>query len=624
MHTIDYVIIIIYLIALISLGVYLQKQGGKSIDSFFLGDRKMPWWALGASGMSSNFDVSGTMIIVAMIYALGLKGFFIELRGGIVLIMAFLMVFMGKWNRRAQVMTAAEWMELRFGRDKAGNAARLLSATANLLFAVAVVTYFAQGGGIFLGTILGIDPDIAMLGIVGLSTIYTVASGLYGVVYTDVLQGFLVFFAIVFTCFMAFFYYPLPDEFLVSVPLIGEGFQTLSVTYNSWTDIIPSWTMNLPGQYGQYNMFGIAILFYLFKTTIEGSGGSGGYLIQRYYAAKSDREAGLLSLFWIFLLSFRWPFVVSIAMMGITWGATNPVIENPEQVLPAVISTMIPIGMTGIIIAGLIAAAMSTFDSVVNSGAAYWVKDIYQRFINPDASEKKLVSHSRWASVAIVLTGLLLTKQFTNINEIWGWLTMGLGSGLIIPQVIRWYWWRFNGYGFATGVIFGMAAAFAKLFFFPDFTEYEMFMFVASISLTGCLLGTFATPAVDDSILENFYRVTRPFGFWGKTKQTLSRTNLERVEKENKRDILSTFYAVPWMLLMCITPMLFMVRLWSAFFPALLMLLMLSVALYFSWFRHLSDEVDLDGEAGLRPDGTPEFMSENNSNITSDDSMNRK
>ena len=305
MATIDYAIIIFYLVTLIAFGVWLQRKASQSIDSFFLGDRNMPWWALGASGMSSNFDVSGTMIIVAMIYALGLKGFYIELRGGIVLIMAFLMIFMGKWNRRAQVMTVAEWMQLRFGRDRAGNMARILAAVANLTFAIAVVTYFAQGGGIFLGTILDIDPDLAMYGIVGLASIYTITSGLYGVVYTDVVQGILVFFAIIVTCFIAFFYYPLADTFQVSVPLMDEGFKTLSVNINDWSDMLPGWTLDLPGAYSQYNLFGIGIIFYLAKTTIEGSGGSGGYLIQRYYAAKSDREAGLLSLFWIFLLSFR-------------------------------------------------------------------------------------------------------------------------------------------------------------------------------------------------------------------------------------------------------------------------------------------------------------------------------
>ncbi len=599
MHPIDYTIIAVYLLALIAFGVYLQRKASKSIDSFFLGDRNMPWWALGASGMSSNFDVSGTMIIVAMVYALGLKGFFIELRGGIVLVMAFLMVFMGKWNRRAQVMTAAEWMELRFGRDKAGNAARILSASANLLFAVTVVTYFAQGGGIFLAKILDINAELATIGIIGLSTIYTVASGLYGVVYTDVVQGFLVFFAIVFTCAIAFINYPLAETFKVSVPLIGEGFKTLNVNFDNWTNVLPSWKMNLPGEYGQYNLFGIAIIFYLFKTTIEGSGGSGGYLIQRYYAAKNDREAGLLSLFWIFLLSFRWPFVVAIAMMGIAWGASNSVIQNPEEVLPEVLSTMIPVGITGIVIAGLIAAAMSTFDSVVNSGAAYWVKDIYQRFINPEATESTLVKHSRWSSVVIVIIGYLLTKQFENINDIWGWLTMGLGSGLIIPQVIRWYWWRFNGYGFAAGVFAGMIAAFSQLIFFPDFTEYELFIFVASISFTACIIGTYATPAVSDDILINFYKVTRPFGFWKSVKETMPEEKMEAVDAENKRDILSTFFAVPWMLTLCITPMLFMVRKWSEFSISMTLLVMLSIALYFSWFRHLSTENNLDDDNSL-------------------------
>jgi Na+/proline symporter len=594
MHNIDLLIVIVYLAGLIGLGLYLQRRASKSIDSFFLGDRNMPWWALGASGMSSNFDVSGTMVIVAMIYALGLKGFFIELRGGIVLVMAFLMVFMGKWNRRAQVMTAAEWMELRFGRNKAGNTARVLSAAGNLLFAVTVVTYFAQGGGVFLSTLLGIDPDFATWAIIGLATIYTVASGLYGVVYTDVFQGIFVFFSIIAVIVMAFLYYPLPETFQVSVPLLQNGFTTLSTTLSDWSNIIPNWQMELPGAYSKYNLFGIAILFYLLKTTIEGSGGSGGYLIQRYFAAKSDREAGLLSVFWIFLLSFRWPFVVAIAVMGISYGVSETVIQNPEEVLPSVILNMIPVGLKGLIIAGLIAAAMSTFDSVVNSGAAYWVKDIYQRFLNQDATEKALVMQSRLASIIIVVIGVLLTEYFDSINDIWGWLTMGLGSGLIIPQVIRWYWWRFNGYGFAAGVFTGMTAAFVQLIFFPDFTEYQVFMFVAGSSLVASILFTYLTPPVEDAVLENFYRTTRPFGFWKHIREALPADRIQRVQKENRRDIFSTVIAVPWMLLMCITPMFLVIRQWESFGISLGILAVLSVLLYKNWFVHLSEENTLD------------------------------
>ena len=109
MERLDLIIITVYLLAIVVVGLLLQKRASKDIDSYFLGDRKLPWWVLWASGMASNTDIAGTMINTAFIYALGTKGFFIEIRGGVTLIMAFLMVFMGKWNRRSKVMTQAEW-----------------------------------------------------------------------------------------------------------------------------------------------------------------------------------------------------------------------------------------------------------------------------------------------------------------------------------------------------------------------------------------------------------------------------------------------------------------------------------------------------------------------------------
>ena len=118
-------------------------------------------------------------------------------------------------------------------------------------------------------------------------------------------------------------------------------------------------------------------------------------------------------------------------------------------------------------IAGLIAAAMSTFDSLVNSGAAYWVKDIYQNIINPKATEKQLVFQSRISSVIMVLIGLLFTLGISSINEIWGWLTMGIGAGLTAPLFIRWYWWRINGFRFSFGIVFGMISAIFMKFYAP-------------------------------------------------------------------------------------------------------------------------------------------------------------
>lgn len=598
MHLVDHIIIAIYLVVLVSIGLYMKNRAGKSADSFFLGNRKMSWWALGSSGMASNLDVSGTMIIVAFIYAIGIQGLFIEIRGGVVLIMAFLMIFMGKWNRRARVMTVAEWMKLRFGTGTQGNLARLLSAVANIMFTVAIVTYFAQGAGIFLGSILGINPAVAALLMIVLASLYTVASGLYGVVYTDVFQGFLIFFTVIYVCILAFVRFDLPEEFLVSVPLFEGGFRTIQVSLSEWSRVLPSWKMDLPGEYSRYNLFGIAVLFYLFKTTIEGSGGTGGYLIQRYFAARNDREAGLLSLFWIVLLSFRWPFVVAIAIIGISIGLTGSVIENPEEVLPIVIMNELPIGITGMLVAGLIAAAMSTFDSVVNAGAAYWVKDIYHRFLNPRASERQLVLHSRLSSVAIVVVGILFTFTFRNLNDIWSWITMGLGAGLIIPQIIRWYWWRFNGYGFAFGTLAGMVLAVSQRMIAPDVPEYVSFLSIALGTFVISISVTLMTTPTEVPVLARFYRITRPFGFWNPVRNLFREQDIDEIRTENRRDILSICLAVPWQIVLFLTPMSFMTRQWDNFFLLAGLLIILSVSLYYTWFRHLST---IDREKDRQP-----------------------
>ncbi len=603
MHIIDYTIVVLYLVGMVIVGLVVQKKASAGIDSYFLGNRSLPWWMLGASGMASNLDVSGTMINTAFIFALGASGFFIEIRGGVTLIMAFLMIFMGKWNRRAQVMTLAEWMHFRFGKGLQGDIARLIAAVSSIVVTVAMITYFAIGSGKFIGEFLGIPALFGLSSqfwaatlMIVLAMIYTVASGLYGVVWTDVIQGVIIFGTILIICFLAITKYALPEVFSVSIPMKDGTFQAIQTTREAWTNVIPQWKLNLDpnSSYAIYNLFGIAILFYLLKVTIEGSGGTGGYMIQRYFAAKSDREAGLLSLFWTFLLSFRWPFIAAIAIMGIAYGQSHGVIGDPEIVLPVVVEQLVPIGVKGFLVAGLMAAAMSTFDSTVNAGAAYWVKDIYQAYLNPGATQKQLMRHSRWASILIVASGLLFSLAIKNINEIWGWITMSIGAGMIIPQLVRWYWWRLNGFGFAIGTLCGMIAAVIQRMVFPGWPEYFSFTFAASISLIGMLIGTYLTKPTEKDVLFSFYRTTRPFGFWGPVRQTLSPTSLEKIDEENRRDIISIFMAVPWQISLFLTWMMVVMRRWDLFAGLLVIVTVLSVGLYFNWFRFLSKEVKLD------------------------------
>lgn len=604
MHIIDYIIICVYLAGMILVGLLMQRKASAGIDSYFLGDRKLPWWVLGVSGMASNLDVSGTMINTAWIFALGAIGIFIEIRGGVTLIMAFLMIFMGKWNRRAEVMTMAEWMKFRFGESKQGDFARLISAISILLVTVAMITYFAVGSGKFIAEFLGIPSFWGLSSEFWASTImivlamtYTVASGLYGVVWTDLFQSILIFGMIIYICIIAFIKFPLPEVFSISVPLKDGGFQVIDgITRQQWTNIIPPWKLNFPSEsaYSIYNLFGIAIIFYLLKVVIEGSGGTSGYMIQRYFASRSDRDSGLLSLFWTSLLAFRWPFVAAIAIMGISYGASQGTIQDPERVIPIVVNQMVPMGIKGFLIAGLMAAAMSTFDSTVNAGASYWVKDIYQAYINPKASNRSLMSHSRWASVIIVLLGLIFSIFVKNINEIWGWITMSIGAGMIVPTLARWYWWRLNGYGFAIGTLGGMIAALTQRFLFPNVPEYIAFSFASGISLISMVVATYLTEPTEKQVLFEFYKRTRPFGLWKPVNDKIPSATKTLIDKENRRDIIATCFAVPWQLTLFITFMMVIMKRWDLLGYLIIVLIFLSCGLYWFWYRHLSTEVNVD------------------------------
>lgn len=596
MHGIDYGIVALYLTTIVLIGLYLQRKASRGIDSYFLGNRDLPWWALASSGMSSNLDISGTMIIAALIYALGVKGFYIELRGGVTLIMAFLMIYMGKWNRRSGAMTLAEWMELRFGKGTQGQFARLIAAITSIIMTIAMVTYFAIGGGKFLDSFLGLHNYLGLPSefwaaalLIAVAMIYTVASGLYGVVWTDVFQGFLIFGAILYMASIAFAI-TLPEEFTISLPLFDGGFERYTTTLKEWTSVLPATKLDIDraSQYSIYNLFGIAVSFYILKVVLEGSGGTGNYMLQRYFAARNDREAGLLSAFWIFLLSFRWIFIGAIAVIGVSLGSQ---ITDPELVLPAVVDTL-PIGVKGFLVAGLMAAGMSTFDSTVNAGAAYWVKDIYQLYINPKASQKKLMLHSYMASIIIVIFGLGLMLVFKNINSVWGWITMSIGSGMLIPMLLRWYWSRMNGWGFAIGMIAGMIAAIIFKALAPEgTTEYAMFAVASTSSLFGTIFGTLLTTPTDENTLIKFYNKTRPFGTWNRFKNRLTKDDIIAIDSENKRDIFSTFIAVPWQVVFFLFMMSIMFKNWTNVTVLGILLVILTTILYFSWYKHLSTEV---------------------------------
>ena len=193
----------------------------------------------------------------------------------------------------------------------------------------------------------------------------------------------------------------------------------------------------------------------------------------------------------------------------------------------------------------------------------------------------------------IVILGLGFTLAIKNINEIWGWITSSLGAGLLIPTLARWYWWRMNGYGFAAGTVAGMLAAVFQRIFLPHVPEYVAFSIATVASLFGMVIGTYLSAPTNMQVLTEFYKRTRPFGLWEPIKRTIAPETMKKINEENRRDIFSTFLAVPWQLVLFLTGMALIFKSWDQLIWLLLILALLSTGLYFKWFRHLSKEVEI-------------------------------
>ena len=368
--TIDWLILGGYFVLIVIVGMIVARLASRSISHYFLGGRRIPWWVLGMSGSASNFDMAGTMIITSFFYVIGFQGLWVETRGGLVLGLCVLLAFMGKWLRRSQVMTTAEWMELRFGTGRGGQLARVLAAAANLVFTIGMVIYFAKGSGKFVATFLPFSPDACALGMIAVCLLYTTTSGVYGVVYTDVVQEVLML--------------SVAGFIIVKAAFLPEHGTAIAAAPADWIDVTPRWTAEPMYWLDNpliYQMFGISILFWVAKSMIEGLGGHTGYMAQRYFAARDERSAGLMTAEWTLLLSARFAMVAGVALLGLWLAQQDPEVArqlrvDPERTLPVVFFYVLPAGVLGFALAGMISAAMSTFDSTINAGASYWVRDI--------------------------------------------------------------------------------------------------------------------------------------------------------------------------------------------------------------------------------------------------------
>jgi Na+/proline symporter len=296
---------------------------------------------------------------------------------------------------------------------------------------------------------------------------------------------------------------------------LPEGFMSLKVPWR-----IPE----LAGTENEiFTCFGALVLVWVAKGLLLNAGGPAQmYDFQRFLATRSDRDAAKVGAAWSVFLVVRWAMAMGIVLLALT-GAVG--VADSEQVMPVVLRDMLPAGIRGLVIAGLLAAFMSTFSSTVNSGASFIVRDIWQAYIRPGASDRQALRFSYLATLILVLLGIGIGFQGRSIADIWNWMMMALGAGVIVPNVLRWYWWRMNGWGYAWGTLGGLLLSLLALFF-KKTPDYYVFPLIVTASTLACIVGSLATAPVSRQILTAFYLTVRPFGLWNTVRQDLTAEEL--------------------------------------------------------------------------------------------------
>jgi Na+/proline symporter len=610
---IDVFVILLYIMLIIVVGALLSRRASKNLDAYFLGGKSLPWWVIGTSHGASGFDITGTMWFVVMLFTYGVKAAFIPWIWPL-FDRVFRQVYLGPWIRRSNVLTGAEWMRTRFGTGLAGNLSHISVVVYALVLSIGFLCYAFQGVGkfadVFFPWDLGWGPLTSAhsyaIVILLITTVYLLLGGWYSVVVTDLIQFVLLTVASLFVAWVAMTKVS-AAQLQASVP---DGWSDLWMGMRldlDWTGLIDGLNQKIVDD--GYTLLGFVItIMFLKGILVSMAGPTPGYGIQHVLSTRNPREAALEN-WWMSIVQLapRFLMITGIAVLGLVFfrDTVNGMLAagekfDFERILPLVIRDFVPVGLVGVLMAGLLAAFMSTFDSTVNAGAAYVVNDVYKRYIHPEASPQRYVRLSYVFSVLLVLIAILVGMTVDSIHKITTWITFALYGGYVAPNVLKWHWWRFNGHGYFAGMIAGVVAAILVQLpatvnsvletSWPEFPGLYAFFVTAPISLVASVAVCLITRPESDEVLKRFYRNVRPWGFWQPVQQMVQKEDPDFVENQQFWwDAFNVAIGILWQLQLMVVPICLVIRRWDTMWLSLGVLVVTSVVMKFTWYDRLGD-----------------------------------
>jgi len=592
LNPIDIAIILAYLAVSVTLGYWVSHRASKDTKAYYLGGNTLPWYFLGVSNASGMFDIAGTMWLVYLLFIYGLKSIWIPWLWP-VFNQIFLMVYLSAWLRRSNVTTGAEWIKTRFGTGRGAQLSHLIVVVYALVSVIGFLTYGFKGIGKFAVDFLPwhMSANQYALILMGITTFYVVKGGMFSVVITEVLQF----------CILSVSSNAIGIIAISRVPaaalhkVVPAGWDQIWFGWHlnmDWSSLISS--VNGKILEDGYTIFGAFFMMMLFKGILLSTAGPApNYDMQRILSTRNPREACMMSALVNVVLNVpRYFMIAGLTILALVFYSAKIQAQGAgmdfEMVLPDALVRFVPAGLLGLVIAGLLAAFMSNFAATVNAAPPYLINDIYRRFINPHASERTYVRLSYVASFAVVALGISVGWFVGSIDSVIQWIVSALYGGYTASNVLKWYWWRFNGMGYFWGMVTGIAGSLTIPFLLPHISALNSFPIILGMSMIGCIVGTLATPAEDDEVLKDFYKRVRPWGFWGPVRDmVLLEDPSFRPNPDFGRDMFNVVVGVAWQTSLIALPIYVVIRKFDNAAIALAVVLVTSSVLKFTWYNHL-------------------------------------
>jgi Na+/proline symporter len=524
----DWVIIGIFFVILISIGYAASFRAGKDTASFFLSGRNMPWWLLGISMVATTFSADTPNLVTDMVRTGGVAS---NWQWWAFLLTGMLTVFVyAKLWSRSKVMTDLEFYELRYAGKMAAFLRGFRAVYLGYFFNVMVIATVSLAFIKIAAVMMGLQPTTALIIASVIVVFYSSLGGLKSILWTDLFQFSFAMFGAV-----------LAAVYIVGSPEVG-GLTRLMEHPNvsDKLSLIPS--ISQPELFVSIFLIPIAVQWWAVWYPGAEPGG-GGYVAQRMLAAKNESHAvGATLLFNFFHYALRpWPWILvglaSLVVFPDIASMTAQYPDVPEQYIqndfayPAMLREFLPSGLLGLVVASLIAAFMSTTASQLNWGSSYLVNDFYGRFYKPEATEKQRIRFGRVSTVVLMISSVLLALVLQNALQAFQYILMiGAGTGLL--YILRWFWWRINAYSEVSAMI--AAGAFSLMFILVEnfvmirlqddmvdvfglqtsMSYWNVIKLLGTVILTSVtwILVTLVTSPVDQPTLRNFYSRIRPGG----------------------------------------------------------------------------------------------------------------